>query len=131
MALGFAVGSVVVFGVLAIFVPGTGIKGWGVTDSLLLFGFGLLIALFMWRLAALRAVPSRSGLLVRNILVSRAVRWSDVRAVRFAGGDPWVLLQLADGDELAVMAVQKADGERGRADARRLAALVQAGQQAV
>ncbi len=131
VALGFAIGSVVLFGVLALVVPRTGLQGWGRTDSVLMFGFGVLIAAFMWRLASLRAVPSPSGLAVRNILLSRSLRWSDVRAVRFAGGDPWVVLDLVDGDQLAVMAVQKADGERGRADARRLAALVQAGQQSV
>lgn len=130
VALGFAAVSIVLFAVLALVVPRTGLPGWGVVDSSLLFGFGVLVAAFMWRLASLRALPSRQGLLVRNILVSRAVRWSDVRAVRFAGGDPWVVLDLTDGDQLAVMAVQKADGERGRADASRLAALVQAGQRA-
>jgi hypothetical protein len=38
--------------------------------------------------------------------------------------DPWVVLDLSDGGTLAVMAVQRADGERGMAEARRLQALV-------
>jgi hypothetical protein len=37
-----------------------------------------------------------------------------------------VTLELDDADTLAVMAVQKADGPWGRAEASRLAALVQA-----
>lgn len=128
VALGFGAGSIVVFGVLALVLPGTTVGGWGLSDSLLMFGFGLLIAAAMWRFAALRAVPTPEGLVVRNVLLTRTLRWSQVTGVRFAGGDPWVLLDLDDGDELAVMAVQKADGELGRREARRLVALVQAGQ---
>lgn len=130
VALGFAAGAPVLFAVLALVMPGTGMAGWGVTDSLLLFCVGVVIAAFMWRLATLRAEPTPQGLRVRNILLSRSVRWSDVRAVRFSGGDPWVVLDLFDGDEIAVMAVQKTDGARGRAAASRLAALLQAGQRA-
>jgi hypothetical protein len=87
----------------------------------------VLIALMMWRFAALRAVPTPSGLEVRNVLLTRRISWDQVEAVRFAGGDPWVLLDLTDGDQLAVMAVQRADGPYGRAEASRLAALVEAG----
>jgi hypothetical protein len=128
VALGFGVGSVVVFGVLALVLPGISGTGWGAADSLLLLGFGLMITAAMWRFAALRAVPSTTGLTVRNVLLTRTLSWSQIRRVRFAGGDPWVILDLDDGDELAVMAVQKADGERGRREAARLVALVQAGQ---
>ena len=42
----------------------------------------------------------------------------------FGGGEPWVTLDLADGDTLAVMAIQRADGEDAVAEARRLATLV-------
>ena len=38
----------------------------------------------------------------------------------------YLTLDLDDGDTLAVMAIQKADGERGRAEASRLAGLVAA-----
>jgi hypothetical protein len=46
--------------------------------------------------------------------------------VQFGGGEPWVSLDLDDGDTLAVMAIQKADGEVSGREASRLAALVQA-----
>ena len=81
----------------------------------------------MWRFAALRAVPSPTGLVVRNVLLTRTVTWDEVSRVRFAGGDPWVVLDLADGEQLAVMAVQKSDGPIARSEGSRLAALVQAG----
>ena len=127
VAIGFGIGSLGLFGAVAVLITGTGIRGWNVTDSLLMFGVGVLIALMMWRFAALRAVPSPSGLEVRNVLLTRRVAWSEIERVHFAGGDPWVLLDLTDGDQLAVMAVQRADGPYGQAEASRLAALVEAG----
>jgi hypothetical protein len=127
VALGFGVASLLLFGVLALVVPSTGLPGWSALDSWLLFGFGVLVAAAMWRFAALRAIPSPGGLVVRNVLLTRTVAWGQITRVRFAGGDPWVVLDLSDGEQLAVMAVQKSDGGFARAESRRLAALVQAG----
>jgi membrane protein implicated in regulation of membrane protease activity len=127
VAIGFGIGSLVLFGVVAVLTGRSGVPGWGLTDSLLMFGVGVLIAAMMWRFASLRAVPSPSGLEVRNVLLTRRIAWDEVERVRFAGGDPWVLLDLTDGDQLAVMAVQRADGPYGQAEASRLAALVEAG----
>jgi hypothetical protein len=127
VAIGFGIGSLVLFAGVALLMQRAGVRAWGLTDSVLMFGVGVLIALMMWRFAALRAVPSPSGLEVRNVLLTRRITWDEVEAVRFSGGDPWVLLDLTDGDQLAVMAVQRADGPYGRAEASRLAALVEAG----
>jgi len=85
---------------------------------------GLAIALFMHRQATVRALPSERGLRVRNLAGEREVAWSEVADVRFGGGRPWVQLELADGDTLAVMGVQRADGPEAEAQARRLATLV-------
>src|SRR3954466_10390259 len=127
MAIGGGVASLVLFGGVAVLVQRAGVRGWGLTDSLLMFGVGVLIALMMWRFAALRAGPSPSGLEGGKVLLPRRITWDEVEAVRFSGGDPWVLLDLTDGDQLAVMAVQRADGPYGRAEASRLAALVEGG----
>lgn len=128
VALGFGIASLLLFGVLALVVPSTALPGWSALDSWLLFGFGVLVAASMWRFAALRATPSTSGLVVRNVLLTRRVGWAQVSRVRFSGGDPWVVLDLSNGEQLAVMAVQKSDGDFARSESRRLAALVQAGQ---
>jgi Bacterial PH domain len=125
-AWGFAGAQLAVFVVLAIVLPISGFGGWGVSDSVMLVVLGLLVAWALARFAALRATPSRSGLVVRNILVTTTVPWTDVVGVRFSGGDPWLYLDLASGDDLAVMAVQKSDGPFAREQAGRLAALVQA-----
>lgn len=97
---------------------------WGPADQLLLVALGLGIAAFLWRYASIRAVPGPDGLRVRNVLLSRTVTWDEILAVRFPEGDPWVTLELDDTDVLAVMAIQRVDGERGREEALRLAELV-------
>ncbi|WP_285104711.1 PH domain-containing protein [Promicromonospora sp. MEB111] len=86
--------------------------------------FGLLGALIAWRFGAVRAVPDRSGLTVVNYATSRRLTWPEIVTVRFGPNDPWVHLDLADGDVLAVMGIQRADGEHGMAEARRLVALI-------
>lgn len=104
---------------------GMGASGsWTVGDQLTLVAFGAALAAFLWRYASIRAVPDAEGLTVRNLVVTRRVAWDEVVAVNFAEGAPWVSLELTDDDELAVMAVQRADGDLARAEAQRLAALV-------
>ena len=122
----FAVVAVVVFGALALLLPATGYAGWSVGDSLLVAGFGVLVAVVMWRFAAIRALPSREGIVVRNVAVTRRLRWDEIERVRFGGGEAWAWLDLHDGDQVAVMAVQRSDGASALSEASRLAALVQA-----
>lgn len=118
--------SLAVFGVIAVIIPSQVDDRWGVGDRLMLFAFGVIIAVLAWRYASIRAVPSRQGLLVRNLVSSRTLEWSEVVGIQFGGGEPWVSLDLEEGDTLAVMAIQKADGVAAERDASRLAALVQA-----
>lgn len=95
-------------------------------SSLDVAGFALLalaIAWFCWRQASVAAVPDDEGLTVRNLLVTTRLAWAQVVAVRF-GDRPWVQLDLADGDSLAVMGIQRADGQRSVDEARRLSTLV-------
>lgn len=123
VATTFAALVVGVFTTVAIVAPGA---EWRPFDRVMLILFGLLIAWFLLRYARIRAVPSRETLVVRNLLTTRTLEWSEIVSVEFAGADPWVSLDLADTDELAVMAIQKADGPRARREAARLAALVAA-----
>lgn len=85
---------------------------------------GLAVAWFCWREAAVVARPDEAGLTVRNLVVRRRLAWAQIVDVRFGEGRPWVQLDLADGDTLAVMAIQRADGAAARREARRLATLV-------
>jgi hypothetical protein len=109
---------------LLILLPGTGLSGYGVLDRLGFVLLGIGIVWFCWRQATVRAVPSDSGLRVRNLATTRTVDWASIVSIRFGQGRPWVQLDLADGDTLAVMGIQRADGEYADAEARRLATLV-------
>ncbi len=114
--------AVVVCTVVAI---GMGASGaWRVGDQLALVGLGLALAAFLGRYASIRAVPDEAGLTVRNLMLTRTVTWDEVIEVRFPDGAPWVSLELDDGDELAVMAIQRADGPAARDEAMRLARIV-------
>lgn len=86
---------------------------------------GVAGALFLLRYAMLRAVPSPTGLRVVNLFSSRDLEWAQIVQVGFSGGGPWAVLELSDTEELAVMAIQRADGDRATAEASRLAALIE------
>ena len=109
---------------LAAFLPDTGPVAFHWPDRLGIVLVAAAIACMLSRFARLEAVPGTSGLRVRNVLFTRRLAWAEIVAVQFGGGNPWAQLDLTDGDTLAVMAVQRADGERAVGEARRLATLV-------
>jgi len=49
---------------------------------------------------------------IRNVVGSHVVPWSAVRAVLFRDNRPWATLELLDDEQVPLMAVQAADGER-------------------
>jgi MFS family permease len=108
----------------AIIVPWNGPLPFSWYDRAAFVVLAAVIGWFLTRLADVSATPSETGLVVRNVLLSRTLDWAQIVSVRFAGGDPWVTLDLSDADTLAVMAIQRADGDRGAAEARRLATLL-------
>ncbi len=110
------------FGAAAATIPG---EQWTVLDRLFLFGLGAAIAGLLFRYSRIEARPSTTGLIVRNLFLTRRLTWAEIVRIQFGGGAPWVSLDLADTDTLAVMAIQKADGAYGRAAAARLAALLE------
>jgi hypothetical protein len=104
---------------------GMGAAGeWQVGDQLALVGLGLGLAAFLGRYASIKAVPDGVGLTVRNLMLTRTVSWDEIVEVRFPDGAPWVTLELDDTDEVAVMAIQRADGQLAREEALRLARIV-------
>ncbi|MEO7752685.1 MAG: PH domain-containing protein [Terracoccus sp.] len=118
--------ALLVFGAIAIAMPADSGPRWGVGDRVMFFGLGASVALLAWRYASIIARPSREGLVVRNLLLTRHLEWSEVVRIQFGGGEPWVTLDLSDSDTVAVMAIQKADGEVSGREASRLAALIEA-----
>ncbi len=125
-AIGAAIALVVGFGVLALQLPRGGASGWTDLDAFFVFLFGVAIGGFALRYAFIKAVPTKDGLLVRNLFVTRKLDWAQIVGVQFGGGIPWLTLDLADTEQLAVMAVQRSDGDFATAEAERMAALAQA-----
>jgi MFS family permease len=127
VALTSAAGSVVLFAVIALLLPGPAEAGnWKVGDRLFFASLGVAMGWLLWRFGSIHALPTREDLTVRNLLTTRVIPWQAVADVRFEDGDPWVTVELTDTDTVAVMAIQRADGAFGRAEASRLLALVQA-----
>lgn len=127
-AMAFTAGAlmIVVFALVAfVIVPSGGVTGWTAVDKWSLFFLGCAFALLLSRWGLVRAVPSPEGLSVQNLFVKRFVPWAEVVGVQFGGGRAWCTLDLADTEQLAIMAIQRADGPRAEAEASRLAALVQ------
>ena len=87
-------------------------------------GVALATAYFLHRLASVRIVADAQGLTVVNIVTRRRLDWAQVVAVRLRGADPWLTLDLSDGETLAAMGVQGSDGAYAREQARRLSRLV-------
>jgi hypothetical protein len=109
---------------VAVILPGSGPHPVGWYDRAGFLVVAALIGWFLSRLAQVSATPSEEGLVVRNLLITRRLEWAQIVSLRFGGGDPWVTLDLSDGDTLAVMAIQRADGAGAVRQARRLATLL-------
>lgn len=93
-------------------------------DTVGTLAVGGLIAWFCYRQATVAALPDTNGLTVRNLVVVRRLAWAEIITVRYGDGRSWAQLDLADGDTLAVMGIQRADGDFAQGEARRLATLV-------
>lgn len=111
----------------ALVLPDEGVLSYGLADRVAVVGLGLVIALALHRLASVRAHADRDGLTVVNLVQRRRLEWAEIVNVRLGSGDPWVILDVSDGETVAVMAIQASDGEHGREQARRLARLVAEG----
>lgn len=121
----FAVGFLAVMVGVSIALTFSPDSGWTPSDSVSAVVFALIVSGGLARLVSVRALVTPEALVVRNVVFTREVPWGSVVAVRFGGADPWLTLDLDDGENLAVMGVQRADGEFARAEALRLARLVE------
>ena len=86
--------------------------------------FGLLFCVLMYALIRSRAVAYADRLVVVNGYRRREFGWPQVVAARMPPGAPWVTLDLADGETVALMGIQGSDGDRARRALRELKALV-------
>lgn len=92
-------------------------------DQAAMVVLGLIGAAVILLFTRPRVVADERHIEVRNVIGSHDVPWELVRGIVFERGNPWVSLELADDDTLAVMAVQAADKEHAVAAVRTLRAL--------
>ena len=102
----------------------TGVVSFHTPDQVAMVGLGLAMGAGVLLVGRSRVDADAEGLRVRNVVVNHEVPWSAVRAVRFDEHSPWATLLLTNDDELAVSAVQAADGERALVAVRGLRALL-------
>jgi len=121
-----AAGLVVVMTVVAILLKSstTGVVSFQTSDQVAMVGLGLAMGAGVLLVGRSRADADADGIRVRNVLMNHEVPWSLVRSVRFDEHSPWATLLLTNDDELAVSAVQAADGTRALVAVRGLRALL-------
>ena len=117
-----AVIVLIAFGFAAATIPGT---NWMIWDRLFLFAVGCAIAWFLSRFIGIQARPSAEGLTIRNLFITSRYEWNEILRMQFGGGSPWAYLDLASTETVAVMAIQKADGDLAQREAARMAALIE------
>ncbi|GAB4081407.1 PH domain-containing protein [Modestobacter muralis] len=121
-----AAGLVAVMSVVAVLLKSstTGVVSFQTADQVAMVGLGLAMGAGVVLVGRSRVDADASGLRVRNVVVNHEVPWEAVRAVRFDQHSPWATLLLTNDDELAVSAVQAADGARALVAVRGLRALL-------
>jgi hypothetical protein len=125
---GLAAAVLAVMVVVGIFLKSssTGVVAFRTSDQVAMIGLGVVLAAGILLLARPRVDADDAGVRVRNILGSHDLPWAAVRAVRFDRKSSWASLLLVTGEEIAVLAVQSADGERAVAAVEGLRALLAA-----
>jgi hypothetical protein len=116
-----AVLIVVVFAFVALLLRSadTG-ASFGVADQVSVFGVGLAVAAGILVLARPTLEADERELRIRNVIGRHVLPWTAVRAVLFRDNRPWAAVELVNDDELPLMAVQAADGDRTVAAVRTL-----------
>ncbi|MFJ6215556.1 PH domain-containing protein [Streptomyces sp. NPDC092296] len=118
-----AVLLVVLFAVIAAALPHT----WRAYDRAALVATGLVFAAVLVMLSRPRVTADRDGVTVVNFLRTRRLAWAEIVRVNLRQGDPWAVLDLADGTTLAAVGIQPAAGrEQAIAAARALRDLTEA-----
>lgn len=90
----------------------TGVVSFHTSDQVAMIVLGLVLGAGVLALGRPRVDADADGIRVRNIVGTYALPWDMVRGLRFDPSAQWASLELANGDELAVLALQVGDGER-------------------
>jgi hypothetical protein len=123
MSVGMGLSLIAVFGVIWFrFTPETrGQFDW--FQRLTLLAFFAAVLWILYRMATLRVTAYADRIRVRNVFKSYTLQWSEVTALRFRPGDPWLQLFDAEDNRIGILAVQASEGSRASRAAKELAAV--------
>lgn len=107
-----------------LWLPLDGPGAWNIASRVALGAVALAIAYFLHRLASVRVVADEAGATVVNIVRARRLEWPQIVGVRLTQDDAWLVLDLAEGESLFAMGIQRAEGERAQRQAVEFARLV-------
>jgi Bacterial PH domain len=109
---------------IAVALPSDGARPWGAGSRVALVLVAAVGVLFLHRLAAVRLVADDDGVTVVNVIGRRRLEWAEIVGVRLSRDDPWLVLDLADGQAMAAMGVARSEGAQAQEQARAFARLV-------
>jgi len=107
---GFAAVVLAVVVVLAIVLP----HNFQLADRIGFLVVGACVSGVLYLLGRVRLRADADGLTVVNVLRTTELEWAEVLGATLNVGDPWVMLDLDDGETMPAMGIQAADGERAR-----------------
>jgi hypothetical protein len=103
---------VIFFAVIGAMLSGSfGTKGevFQTSDQIAMGLLGVFGAAAILLLTRPKVIADTEHVVVRNVIGGYDLPWSVITAVRFDRGQPWATLELADGDVVALMAIQATD----------------------
>jgi hypothetical protein len=95
--------------VLALALPEKG--GWGFGSRMGVACTGLLGLAAMLMLGRPKVVATLDGVTVVNLLRTTHLAWPQIVRVYLRQGDPWVYIDMSNGDTLPVMGIQTSNGK--------------------
>ncbi|MCD0444675.1 PH domain-containing protein [Glycomyces sp. A-F 0318] len=128
--IGAWIGAVVAFGgftALSFTLGSQTAEGGAVTwaDQAGMIGLGVIGAGIALSFLRLRVRADEKGIEVVNVTAKRYFPWQIVTAINFTDKMTWATVELADDDEMSIMAIQVSDKERAVAAIKHLRALME------
>ncbi|MFG3340227.1 PH domain-containing protein [Glycomyces sp. NPDC048151] len=128
--IGAWIGAAVAFGgftALSFTLGAQTFEGGAITwpDQAAMIGLGVIGAGISLSFLRLRVRADAKGIEVTNVASKRYFPWQVVTAVNFTDKMTWATVELADDDEMSIMALQVSDKERAVAAVKHLRALLE------
>jgi hypothetical protein len=115
------------FTALSFTLGNTTVEGGAVTiaDQAAMIGLGVVGAGIALSFLRLRVRADEKGIEVTNVTSKRYFPWQVVTAINFTDKMTWATVELADDDEMSIMAIQVSDKARAVAAIKHLRALLE------